>query len=119
MHFGVLLVELHIRETKYFFMFLDLMGENLPWRNIDSRNEKEFLECKKKCLSEPEKYLFLKPQRYMNLSGTVIQEYLNYFKIDPKDILIICDDLDTILVVGPFYVVPIFAMVIWIIGMFR
>ncbi|WP_405286227.1 hypothetical protein [Methanobrevibacter sp.] len=31
----------------------------------------------------------------------------------------ICDDLDTILVVGPFYVVPIFAMVIWIMGMFR
>lgn len=41
-----------------------------------------------------EKYLFLKPQRYMNLSGTVIQEYLNYFKIDPEDLLVICDDLD-------------------------
>lgn len=41
-----------------------------------------------------EKYLFLKPQRYMNLSGTVIREYLNYFKIDPEDLLVICDDLD-------------------------
>lgn len=41
-----------------------------------------------------EKYLFLKPQRYMNLSGTVIQEYLNYFKIDSEDLLVICDDLD-------------------------
>ena len=41
-----------------------------------------------------EKYLFLKPQRYMNLSGTVIQEYLNYFKINPSDLLVICDDLD-------------------------
>lgn len=41
-----------------------------------------------------EKYLFLKPQRYMNLSGAVIREYLNYFKIDPEDLLVICDDLD-------------------------
>jgi len=31
----------------------------------------------------------------MNLSGTVIKEYVNFFKIDIDDILIISDDLDT------------------------
>lgn len=41
-----------------------------------------------------EKVYFLKPLTYMNLSGTAIQEFMHYFKIETKDILIIHDDLD-------------------------
>ena len=54
--------ELHKKDDlwSFFFMILDLMGENLPWRNIDSEKEDVILECKKKCLNEPDKYLFLK-----------------------------------------------------------
>lgn len=43
-----------------------------------------------------EKIILLKPQKYMNLSGEVIRDFVNFFKIDVKDILIICDDLDTV-----------------------
>jgi PTH1 family peptidyl-tRNA hydrolase len=42
-----------------------------------------------------EKIILLKPQKYMNLSGEVIRDFVNYFKIDIDNILIICDDLDT------------------------
>ncbi len=42
-----------------------------------------------------EKILLLKPEKYMNLSGEVIRDYVNFYKIDINDILIICDDLDT------------------------
>ena len=42
-----------------------------------------------------EKVILLKPQKYMNLSGEVIRDFVNFFKIDISDILIICDDLDT------------------------
>ena len=42
-----------------------------------------------------EKVILLKPQKYMNLSGEVIRDFVNYFKIEIEDILIICDDLDT------------------------
>ena len=42
-----------------------------------------------------EKIILLKPQKYMNLSGEVIKDFVNYFKIDTSDILVICDDLDT------------------------
>lgn len=42
-----------------------------------------------------EKVILLKPQKYMNLSGEVIRDFVNFFKIDIQDILIICDDLDT------------------------
>lgn len=40
-----------------------------------------------------EKVIFLKPQKFMNLSGEVIRDYLNYFKININDILIIYDDI--------------------------
>ena len=41
-----------------------------------------------------EKVILLKPLSYMNLSGEVVIKYVNYFKIDIKDVLIINDDLD-------------------------
>ena len=42
-----------------------------------------------------EKVILLKPQKYMNLSGEVVKDFVNFFKIDTQDILIIVDDLDT------------------------
>lgn len=47
-----------------------------------------------------EKVILLKPQSYINLSGEVIQKFVNFYKIDISDILIIHDDLD--LSVGTF-----------------
>ena len=41
-----------------------------------------------------EKVIFLKPQKYMNLSGEVVKKFVDYFKINIEDILIIHDDLD-------------------------
>lgn len=41
-----------------------------------------------------EKYIFVKPQSYMNLSGGVVASFAKFYKIDIKDILIIQDDLD-------------------------
>ena len=41
-----------------------------------------------------EKVIFLKPQKYMNLSGEVVADYIKFYKIDIDDILIIADDLD-------------------------
>jgi len=42
-----------------------------------------------------EKIILLKPGKYMNLSGEVIRDFVNFYKIDMSDIIIICDDLDT------------------------
>jgi len=41
-----------------------------------------------------EKVLFLKPYKYINLSGEVVKKYIDFFKINISDILIIHDDLD-------------------------
>ena len=42
-----------------------------------------------------EKVILLKPQKFMNLSGEVIRDFVNYFKINIEDIFIIYDDLET------------------------
>lgn len=41
-----------------------------------------------------EKVILLKPKKYINLSGEVIKKYIDFYKIDINDILIISDDLD-------------------------
>ena len=41
-----------------------------------------------------EKVMLLKPQMYINLSGDVIRKYVEFYKIDLDDLLIISDDLD-------------------------
>ena len=40
------------------------------------------------------KVLFVKPQTYMNLSGSCVERIAKYYKIAPGDILVIHDDLD-------------------------
>lgn len=46
------------------------------------------------------KILLLKPQTYMNASGRAVAECLHFFKLTPKDLVVIHDDLD--LPVGTF-----------------
>ena len=40
-----------------------------------------------------DKIIYLKPQKYMNLSGEVVKDFINYFKIDIENVLIISDDV--------------------------
>lgn len=40
------------------------------------------------------KVLLVKPYTYMNLSGEAIVPLMNYFDVDPEDIVVIYDDLD-------------------------
>ena len=42
-----------------------------------------------------EKCLLAKPLTYMNLSGTAVKEIVDYYKVDPKDhLIVISDDID-------------------------
>jgi PTH1 family peptidyl-tRNA hydrolase len=44
--------------------------------------------------NKDEQIIFIKPTTYMNLSGIAVKYYVNYYKIDINDILVIQDDLD-------------------------
>ena len=46
------------------------------------------------CLINRQKVLLLKPLTYMNRSGEAVSQMLRYFKILPKQMLVIHDDLD-------------------------
>ena len=60
----------------YFFMLLDLLNEDLPWRNYSFEKEKEIIETKQKCLEQAEKYLFLKNTK----NNKEIINIFNYIK---------------------------------------
>ena len=62
-----------------------------PGNNFDGE---KFNAMYKKTKIEEEDVLFIKPLTYMNLSGEAVERYVNFYKIDHKDILIIQDDLD-------------------------
>ncbi len=41
-----------------------------------------------------ERVVLIKPQTFMNLSGMTVSDALNWYKIEPKDLLLIVDDID-------------------------
>ena len=72
---------------------------NIGFMAIDNylKNEKfktKFNGMYLKKVINNEEVIFLKPLSYMNLSGEVVKKYVNYFKINLSDLLIISDDLD-------------------------
>ncbi len=69
------------------FMCVDNYVGNLDWKE-------KFNALYQERIINDEKVLFLKPLTYMNLSGQAVKSFVNYFKIDINDILVIQDDLD-------------------------
>lgn len=69
------------------FMVIDSYLGSVNWSNKFNA-----LYCEK--VINGEKIIFVKPLTYMNNSGNAVREFVRYFNIDNKDILVIQDDLD-------------------------
>jgi PTH1 family peptidyl-tRNA hydrolase len=41
-----------------------------------------------------QKVLLIKPTTYMNLSGESVREFVNFYKLEPEDIIVTCDDIN-------------------------
>lgn len=41
-----------------------------------------------------DKVVLMKPQTFMNLSGKAVRQAVDFFKIDPQDVIIVVDDID-------------------------
>lgn len=75
---------------------------NMGFMSIDSFANKMNLKIDKnkfdglytEYIYNGEKVILLKPQKYINLSGEVIKKYVDFYKIQISDILVISDDLD-------------------------
>lgn len=72
------------------FIVLDNYAKNLN----TVIEKKKFNGLYSVCNIGGEKVLLLKPLSYMNLSGEVVQSFVNYYDIDYSDVLVISDDLD-------------------------
>ena len=72
----------------------DVIDAYLKSKSINSCKEK-FQGIYSEYVIGGEKIIFLKPQKYMNLSGEVVRKFVDFYKINIDDILIIHDDLDT------------------------
>ncbi len=72
------------------FQTIDLFAQKLGITISKSKFNGLYVET----LIHNEKTILLKPQSYINLSGEVIRRFVDFYKIDTKDILIISDDLD-------------------------
>ena len=79
--------------------FLDCIYEHwLCKENFSNWSENKKLNA---TLSEgsfdTEKIILAKPTTYMNESGNAVQKIMHYYKIEPKDVYIVHDDLDILI----------------------
>lgn len=72
------------------FMCLDSFAKN----NNIIFNEDKYNGIYATTIINNQKVILLKPQSFINLSGSVVRKFIDYYKIDVKDILVISDDLD-------------------------
>lgn len=73
------------------FMLIDKLQGSLNLPNF--KEEKKF----KAKVSRNKDIILIKPQTFMNNSGESVSAYVNYFKINPKDLIVIHDDIDLLL----------------------
>ena len=78
------------------FLMIDNILEQLKISNGKEKMGGKYYETN----INGEKVIFLKPFEYINLSGNVISRFMNFYKIDVEDLLVIHDDLD--LEIGKF-----------------
>ena len=72
------------------FMAIDKLAKKY---DIDIMELKHKALCGKGIIAG-EKVLLVKPQTYMNNSGECVRELMDYYKINPENIIIIYDDID-------------------------
>lgn len=73
------------------FMFLDYY---ISKKGFDNNWKNKFNGKYAEVNIYGEKVIFLKPQSYMNLSGGVVSQFVNFYKIVVEDILVVSDDLN-------------------------
>lgn len=74
------------------FILIELLRKELGFSDW---NDSRFHAVVSEWVIQGEKYIFMKPMTYMNLSGNAVSTIVNFYKLNPKeDILVISDDID-------------------------
>ena len=72
------------------FSVIDKLATKLGW----AWNEKRSRAVLASGTIGSEKVVLIKPITYMNLSGEAVGALLHWYKVQPEDIVVVCDDLD-------------------------
>ena len=75
-------------------MGLMLVDRYLQYKNITDKFKEKFNAMYVETTINNEKVIFIKPTTYMNNSGMAVRAFLDFYKLDVQDILVISDDLD-------------------------
>ncbi len=75
----------------------DFLDSYLSYKKIEDSWSKKFDGLYLQTSIGREKVFFLKPQTYMNLSGTSVRKIMDYYNIPIEDILVVSDDMDLLL----------------------
>lgn len=73
------------------FMLID---RYLQYKNITDKFKEKFNAIYVETTINNEKVIFIKPMTYMNNSGIAVRAFVDFYKLNSEDILVISDDLD-------------------------
>jgi PTH1 family peptidyl-tRNA hydrolase len=76
------------------YMVLDRLAEKNEEANEKWKQEAKFHAEILHFTYNQQSYTLLKPQTFMNNSGQAVQAFASYYKIEPKDIAVVYDELD-------------------------
>ena len=62
--------------------------------NIKFKIEKKLNAEIAKINIDEEEVILVKPQTFMNLSGESVQKVMQFYKVKPEDVVVVCDDLN-------------------------
>ena len=71
-----------------------LVDRYLQYKNITDKFKEKFNAMYIETTINNEKVIFIKPMTYMNNSGIAVRAFLDFYKLNSEDILVISDDLD-------------------------
>ena len=71
-----------------------LVDRYLQYKNITDKFKEKFNAMYIETTINNEKVIFIKPMTYMNNSGIAVRSFVDFYKLNNEDILVISDDLD-------------------------
>ena len=71
-----------------------LVDRYLEYKNITDKFKEKFNAMYVETTINNEKVIFIKPTTYMNNSGIAVRAFLDFYKLNAQDVLVISDDLD-------------------------
>jgi len=72
------------------FAVIDLLAEGPRAGKFQSRFQAQVAEL----VEEPHKVLLVKPETFMNLSGRAVRQIVDFYQVEPADLLVVCDDIN-------------------------